>query len=133
AEVSEHLLAKDAVRKISVTGFVPGGQPLQAVAGKGVKRTHMELGGHPPVVVFADADPEKAADTIAAFKYRNAGQVCISPTRFYVQEDVYNKFLTRFTEYAKGVKVGDGMEKGITMGPLANARRLDAMDSIVAD
>jgi succinate-semialdehyde dehydrogenase/glutarate-semialdehyde dehydrogenase len=98
-----------------------------------MKRTTMELGGHSPVVVFADADPEKAADTIAAFKYRNAGQVCISPTRFYVQEDVYKKFLSRFTEYAKAVKVGDGLEKGITMGPLANSRRLDAMDSIVAD
>jgi succinate-semialdehyde dehydrogenase/glutarate-semialdehyde dehydrogenase len=83
--------------------------------------------------VFADADPEKAADTIAAFKYRNAGQVCISPTRFYVQEDVYKKFLTRFTEYAKGIKLGDGLEKGIVMGPLANSRRLDAMDGFVAD
>ena len=93
-----------------------------------MKRTTMELGGHSPVVVFADADPEKAADTIAAFKYRNAGQVCISPTRFYVQEDVYPRFLTRFTEYAKGIKVGDGLEKGIAMGPLANARRLDAME-----
>ena len=98
-----------------------------------MKRTTMELGGHSPVVVFADADPEKAADTIAAFKYRNAGQVCISPTRFYVQEDVYKRFLTRFTEYAKGIKLGDGLEKGITMGPLANARRLDAMDGFVAD
>ena len=91
------------------------------------------IGGHSPVVVFGDADPEKAADTIAAFKYRNAGQVCISPTRFYVQEDVYKKFLARFTEYAKNLKVGDGLEKGIAMGPLANSRRLDAMDSFVAD
>ena len=98
-----------------------------------MKRTTMELGGHSPVVVFADADPEKAADTIAAFKYRNAGQVCISPTRFYVQEDVYPRFLKRFTEYANGIKLGDGLEKGITMGPLANSRRLDAMDSFVAD
>ena len=93
----------------------------------------MELGGHSPVVVFADADPEKAADTIAAFKYRNAGQVCISPTRFYVQEASYSKFLARFTEYAKGIKLGDGLEKGITMGPLANPRRLDAMEAIVND
>jgi succinate-semialdehyde dehydrogenase/glutarate-semialdehyde dehydrogenase len=93
----------------------------------------MELGGHSPVVVFADADPEKTADTIAAFKYRNAGQVCISPTRFYVQEPVYKKFLARFTEYAKGVKLGDGLEQGITMGPMANARRLDAMEMFVND
>ena len=133
SEVSEHLLAKDAVRKISFTGSIPVGKHLAQLAAKGMKRTTMELGGHSPVVVFADADPEKAADTIAAFKYRNAGQVCISPTRFYVQEDVYPRFLKRFTEYAKGVKVGDGLEKGIGMGPLANARRLDAMDSFVAD
>jgi succinate-semialdehyde dehydrogenase/glutarate-semialdehyde dehydrogenase len=133
AEVSEHLLAKDAVKKISFTGSIPVGKHLAALAAKGMKRTTMELGGHSPVVVFADADPEKAADTIAAFKYRNAGQVCISPTRFYVQEDVYKKFLNRFTEYAKGVKVGDGLEKGITMGPMANSRRIDAMDGFVAD
>jgi succinate-semialdehyde dehydrogenase/glutarate-semialdehyde dehydrogenase len=85
------------------------------------------------VVVFGDADPEKTADTIAAFKYRNAGQVCISPTRFYVQEPVYNRFLKRFTEYANAIKVGDGLEEGVTMGPLANARRLDAMEAIVND
>src|SRR5499425_224233 len=133
AEVSEHLLAKDAVRKISFTGSIPVGKHLAALAAKGMKRTTMELGGHSPVVVFADADAEKAADTIAAFKYRNAGQVCISPTRFYVQEDAYKKFLARFTDYAKGVKLGDGLEKGITMGPMANARRIDAMESFVAD
>jgi succinate-semialdehyde dehydrogenase/glutarate-semialdehyde dehydrogenase len=93
----------------------------------------MELGGHSPVVVFDDADPEKTADLIAGFKYRNAGQVCISPTRFYVQEKSYSKFVARFAEYAKGLKMGDGMEKGITLGPLANARRLDAMDGFVKD
>ena len=98
-----------------------------------MKRATMELGGHSPVVVFADADPEKSADTIAAFKYRNAGQVCISPTRFYVQEPVYDRFLARFTEYAKALKLGDGLEKGVTMGPLANARRIDAMESFVTD
>src|SRR6266516_2314962 len=133
SEVSEHLLAKDAVRKISFTGSIPVGKHLAALAAKGMKRTTMELGGHSPVVVFADADPEKAADTIAAFKYRNAGQICISPTRFYVQEPVYNRFLKRFSEYANNIKLGDGLEKGTTMGPLANPRRLDAMESFVAD
>jgi succinate-semialdehyde dehydrogenase/glutarate-semialdehyde dehydrogenase len=133
AEVSEHLMAKDEVRKISFTGSIPVGKHLAALAAKTMKRTTMELGGHSPVVVFADADPEKAADTIAAFKYRNAGQVCISPTRFYVQEDVYKRFLTRFTEYANGIKLGDGLEKGITMGPMANSRRIDTMESFVAD
>jgi succinate-semialdehyde dehydrogenase/glutarate-semialdehyde dehydrogenase len=133
AEVSEHLLAKDAVRKISFTGSIPVGKHLAQLAAKGMKRTTMELGGHSPVVVFGDADPEKAADIIAAFKYRNAGQVCISPTRFYVQEDVYGRFLKRFTEYANGLKLGDGLEKGITLGPLASARRLDVMEGFVAD
>jgi succinate-semialdehyde dehydrogenase/glutarate-semialdehyde dehydrogenase len=133
ATISEHLIAKDDVRKISFTGSIPVGKHLATLAAKGMKRATMELGGHSPVVVFADADPEKSAETIAAFKYRNAGQVCISPTRFYVQEPVYDRFLTRFTEYAKSLKLGDGLEKGISMGPLANARRIDAMDSFVAD
>src|SRR5581483_4802632 len=125
SEVSEYLLSKDAIRKISFTGSIPVGKHLAALAAKGMKRTTMELGGHSPVVVSADA--------IAAFKYRNAGQVCISPTRFYVQEDVYPRFLKRFTEYAGGVKIGDGLEKGNTMGPMANARRIEAMESFVND
>jgi succinate-semialdehyde dehydrogenase/glutarate-semialdehyde dehydrogenase len=133
AEVSEHLIASDVVKKVSFTGSIPVGKLLAGLAAKGMKRATMELGGHSPVVVFGDADAEKAADTIAAFKYRNAGQVCISPTRFYVQQDSYNKFVNRFTEYAKGIKLGDGLEKGTTMGPLANPRRLDAMESIVQD
>src|SRR6266481_2304268 len=133
ANVSEHLIASDMVRKISFTGSVPVGKHLAGLAAKGMKRATMELGGHSPVVVFADADPEKTADTIAAFKYRNAGQVCISPTRFYVQEPVYDRFLKRFTEFANAIKVGDGLEKGITMGPMANARRIDTMDAIVND
>ena len=133
ANVSEHLIPAKAVKKISFTGSIPVGKHLAGLAARGMKRATMELGGHSPVVVFEDADPEKAADTIAAFKYRNAGQVCISPTRFYVQEKSYNKFLARFTEYAKGLKMGDGLEKGITLGPLANPRRLDAMETFVND
>ena len=133
AEVSEHLIPKKSVKKISFTGSIPVGKHLAELAAKGMKKATMELGGHSPVVVFDDADPEKTADTIAAFKYRNAGQVCISPTRFYVQEKNYKKFVARFTEYAKGLKLGDGLEKGITLGPLANPRRLDAMESFVND
>src|ERR1700678_1037627 len=128
AEISEHLIAKDAVRKISFTGSIPVGKHLAQLAAKTMKRATMELGGHSPVVVFADADPEKSAETIAAFKYRNAGQVCISPTRFHVPAPVYSRFVARFTEYAKALKVGDGMEKGNAMGPMANARRIDTME-----
>ena len=133
ANISEHLIAKDEVSKISFTGSIPVGKHLAALAAKGMKRATMELGGHSPVVVFADADPEKSADAIAAFKYRNAGQVCISPTRFYVQEPVYGRFLARFTEYAKALKLGDGLERGVTMGPMANARRIDTMEAFVND
>jgi succinate-semialdehyde dehydrogenase/glutarate-semialdehyde dehydrogenase len=133
SDISEHLIAKDDVRKISFTGSIPVGKHLAQLAAKSMKRATMELGGHSAVVVFADADPEKSAETIAAFKYRNAGQVCISPTRFYVQEPVYSRFVTRFTEYAKSLKLGDGLEKGNTMGPMANARRIDTMESFVND
>jgi succinate-semialdehyde dehydrogenase/glutarate-semialdehyde dehydrogenase len=133
AHVSEHLMASDIVKKISFTGSIPVGKHLAGLAAKGMRRATMELGGHSPVVVFADADPEKTADTIAAFKYRNSGQVCISPTRFYVQENSYKKFLARFAEYASNIKLGDGLEKGNTMGPLANPRRLDAMEALVND
>jgi succinate-semialdehyde dehydrogenase/glutarate-semialdehyde dehydrogenase len=121
------------VRKISFTGSIPVGKHLAALAAKGMKRTTMELGGHSPVVVFADADPEKAADTIAAFKYRNAGQVCISPTRFYVQEDSYKKFPGALHRIRQGHQARRRLEKGITMGPMANARRIEAMESFVAD
>ncbi|WP_137043047.1 NAD-dependent succinate-semialdehyde dehydrogenase [Pseudolabrys sp. FHR47] len=133
AEVSEHIIPSPIVKKVSFTGSVPVGKHLAAMAARGMKRATMELGGHSPVLVFDDADPIKAADTIAAFKYRNAGQVCISPTRFYVQEKNYNKFVERFVEYAKGLKLGDGLDKDTKMGPLANPRRLDAMESFVND
>src|SRR3974390_344225 len=133
AQVSEHLIPSDVVKKISFTVSIPVGKHLAGLAAKGMKRATMELGGHSPVVVFADADPEKTADTIAAFKNRNAGQVFISPTRFYVQEPVYNRFLARFTDNAKGIRLGDGLEKDTTMGPLANPRRLDAMEALVND
>ncbi len=133
AQVSEHLLRKDEVRKISFTGSVPVGKHLAKLAADGMKRATMELGGHSPVVVFGDVDPEKTADVAAAGKFRNAGQVCISPTRFFVQEPVFARFLSRFTENAKAIKLGDGLEPDTKMGPLANPRRLEAMESLVAD
>jgi succinate-semialdehyde dehydrogenase/glutarate-semialdehyde dehydrogenase len=132
-EISEHLIAKPEIRKISFTGSIPVGKHLAKLAADTMKRVTMELGGHSPVIVFDDVDPEKTADAAAAGKYRNAGQVCISPTRFYVQENSYGKFAARFTEKAKGLKLGDGLDKDTRMGPLANARRLDAMANIVAD
>jgi len=133
ARISEHVIASPLIRKVSFTGSVPVGKHLTKLAADGMKRTTMELGGHSPVIVFADADPEKSAEIAAAGKFRNAGQVCISPTRFYVQEDNYDRFVKRFVDYAKNLKLGDGLADGTTMGPLANPRRLDAMEGFVAD
>jgi succinate-semialdehyde dehydrogenase/glutarate-semialdehyde dehydrogenase len=132
-EISEYLIARPEIRKISFTGSIPVGKHLAKLAADTMKRVTMELGGHSPVIVFNDVDPEKTADAAAAGKFRNAGQVCVSPTRFYVQEDSYNKFTARFTEKVKALKLGDGLDKDTRMGPLANSRRLDAMANIVAD
>ncbi len=133
SEVSAHLLASPIVRKISFTGSTPVGKALMKQAAEGLKRTTMELGGHAPVLVFADADIERAATLLAAAKFRNAGQVCISPSRFYVQEQAFDRFTDRFVAAAKALRVGVGAEEGVTMGPLANERRLVAMERLVAD
>lgn len=132
-DVSTYLLASPIVRKISFTGSIPVGKHLAKLAAEGMKRATMELGGHSPVIVFDDADPVKTAEIAAAGKYRNAGQVCISPTRFFVQEKAYDQFAARFIEIAKGMKVGNGMDADSKMGPLANIRRIGAMEAIVAD
>lgn len=133
ADVSTHLIASPIIKKISFTGSIPVGKHLAKLAAEGMKKATMELGGHSPVIVFDDADPVKAAEVAAAGKYRNAGQVCVSPTRFFVHEKVYDKFAERFISYAKGLKLGNGLEAGTTMGPLANVRRVGAMEAIVAD
>lgn len=133
AQVSEHLIPSPIIRKISFTGSVPVGKHLAAMAGQHMKRATMELGGHSPVVIFDDVDPAKVASIMAPFKYRNAGQVCISPTRFYVHEAVHDKFVAGFAEYSKNLKIGDGLDPNSKMGPLANPRRIDAMETFVAD
>ena len=133
AHISTYLIAHPAIRKISFTGSTPVGKQLAAMAGQHMKRMTMELGGHAPVIVFNDADIALAAKTMAASKFRNAGQVCVSPTRFLVQEGVFNEFVDQFVMHAEKLKVGNGMETGINMGPLANPRRMSAMQNLVAD
>ncbi|HNK54526.1 MAG TPA: aldehyde dehydrogenase family protein, partial [Ottowia sp.] len=123
-EVSEHLIASPIVRKVSFTGSVPVGKQLAALAGSHMKRITMELGGHSPVIVCADADVERAATMLAASKFTNAGQVCVSPTRFYIQEPVWDRFMASFTELSRQIKVGPGLEADTRMGPLAHARRV---------
>jgi len=133
AEISEYLIPHPAIRKISFTGSVPVGKHLAALAATHMKRATMELGGHAPVLVFDDADVESATKIMLGSKFRNAGQVCISPTRFFVHEKVYDKFVGDFISGAKALKLGDGLEPTSTMGPLANPRRVNAMESIIAD
>ncbi|MFT4726470.1 MAG: succinate-semialdehyde dehydrogenase/glutarate-semialdehyde dehydrogenase [Granulosicoccus sp.] len=132
-EVSRHVLGSQIPRKLSFTGSIPVGKHLQKLAADTLKRCTMELGGHAPVIVFDDANIEKALDDMVGFKFRNAGQVCISPTRFYAQENIYEEFVQGFTERVNKIKVGNGLDEGVTMGPLVAHRRLDIMDEFISD
>lgn len=133
AEVSSRLIASPITKKLSFTGSVPVGKHLARQAADTMMRATMELGGHAPVMVFADADIEKTAKIIGAAKYRNAGQVCISPTRFLVEQPVYDAFVDAMTAQAEAQVVGDGLDEATTMGPLIAERRVEVMERLVAD
>ncbi|MGE0253235.1 MAG: NAD-dependent succinate-semialdehyde dehydrogenase [Alphaproteobacteria bacterium] len=133
SEISEYLIPHPTIRKVTFTGSTAVGKHLAMLAGQHMKRITMELGGHAPAIVFEDADVDVAIKVLSANKYRNAGQVCVSPTRFLVHEKVYGKFVDGFVAAARGLKVGDGLDKDTRMGPLANSRRLEAMEAFVAD
>jgi succinate-semialdehyde dehydrogenase / glutarate-semialdehyde dehydrogenase len=133
AEISGYLIPHPIIRKMTFTGSTPVGKQLAALAGSHMKRATMELGGHAPVIVFDDADVDTVAKAMAGAKYRNAGQVCVSPTRFLVQEGIYGKFVERFVENTKAVKVGDGFDPATKMATLANPRRQAAMVANVED
>jgi succinate-semialdehyde dehydrogenase / glutarate-semialdehyde dehydrogenase len=133
SEVSTYLIQSPIVRKISFTGSVPVGKQLAAMAGSLMKPCTMELGGHSPVIVCDDADIDAAADIMASSKFRNAGQVCVSPTRFYVQEKAYDRFVSRFLDKVSKMKVGPGLEADTKMGPLAHKRRMPALAGFVED
>jgi succinate-semialdehyde dehydrogenase/glutarate-semialdehyde dehydrogenase len=133
AEISSYLIPHPVIRKISFTGSTVVGKQLAAMAGAHMKRMTMELGGHAPVIVFDDADVDVAAKTMVGSKFRNAGQVCVSPTRFLVQEGVYNKFVEKFVDATKMLKVGNGLDASSQMGSLANPRRSSAMEMNVED
>jgi succinate-semialdehyde dehydrogenase/glutarate-semialdehyde dehydrogenase len=133
SEVSTYLIHSPIVRKVSFTGSVPVGKQLAAMAGSLMKPCTMELGGHSPVIVCEDADVEAAADIMASSKFRNAGQVCVSPTRFYVHEKAYDRFVSRFMEKVTKLKVGPGLEADTKMGPLAHKRRVPAIAGFVED
>jgi succinate-semialdehyde dehydrogenase/glutarate-semialdehyde dehydrogenase len=133
AEISGYLIPHPVIRKISFTGSTPVGKQLAALAGLHMKRSTMELGGHAPAIVFDDADLDAAVKVLAANKLRNAGQVCVSPTRFLVQDGVYTAFVEKFTAAMQAARIGNGLEDGVTMGPLANERRIPAVQAMIQD
>ena len=133
AEISSYLIPHPIIRKISFTGSTPVGKQLAALAGAHMKKATMELGGHAPVLVFDDADVDQAVSLMATHKYRNAGQVCVSPTRFLVQDGVADQFIEGFTAAAQAVKVGAGTDPDTVMGPLANERRIPALQRMIDD
>ena len=133
AEISNYLIPHPVIRKVTFTGSTPVGKQLAALAGKHMKRVTMELGGHAPVIVAEDADVELAIRVASGAKFRNAGQVCISPTRFLVHESIRPEFVAAFARHAQNLKVGDGLAEGTQMGPLANPRRITAMTDLLAD
>lgn len=133
AEISKYLISHPIIRKVTFTGSTPVGKQLAMLAGQHMKRITMELGGHAPVVIFEDADIDEAAKILSAMKFRNAGQVCVAPTRFLVQERVYEDFIDALAAEAAKVNVGDGLASDTTMGPVANPRRLSAMHQFVGD
>jgi succinate-semialdehyde dehydrogenase/glutarate-semialdehyde dehydrogenase len=132
-EVSKHLLASPVIRKLSFTGSTAVGKVLMARCVDTVKKMTLELGGHAPVIVFDDCDLDQTVETLARSKFRNAGQVCVSPTRFYIQQGIYKRFVTAIAERSRGIRVANGLDDGAEMGPLANPRRPAAVESMIAD
>ncbi|MGY8524410.1 NAD-dependent succinate-semialdehyde dehydrogenase [Paracidovorax citrulli] len=133
AQISSYLIPHPVIRKVTFTGSTPVGKQLAAIAGQHMKRVTMELGGHAPVIVCEDADVALAVKSAGAAKFRNAGQVCISPTRFLVHESVKRQFTEALVQYAERLNVGDGLQEGTQMGPLANPRRVTAMEEFTQD
>ena len=132
-QVSTHFLASPIIRKVTFTGSTAVGKHLAKLAAEDLKIATMELGGHAPVLVFADADVDAALDTMTANAFRNAGQVCVSPTRFLIEQPVYERFRDGFVERTRAITVGNGFDKGTDMGPMASARGLERMESLIGD
>jgi succinate-semialdehyde dehydrogenase/glutarate-semialdehyde dehydrogenase len=131
--ISRTLIASRVIRKVSFTGSTNVGKHLMRLCADSMTRVTMELGGHAPVLIFEDCDLEKTLDMVVPQKFRNAGQVCVSPTRFYIQRGIYDYFVKGFAERTTKVKVGSGLDDGVKMGPLANERRPQAIETLVAD
>lgn len=133
SEISEYVIAHPVIRKVSFTGSTAVGKQLAAIAGRHMKRITMELGGHAPVIVTADVDFDKIIPMLVGAKYRNAGQVCTAPTRFLLEDGIYDAFVESFVKATSNLKVAKGTTEGAQMGPLANTRRVQDMETLIAD
>ena len=131
AEIASELIASDITKKVSITGSTRVGKIILKQAAEKVQRVTMELGGHAPFIVFKDADINKATDMALACKYRNNGQVCISPSRFYIHEDHKEKIINLFVEKTKTLEIGNGLDKDTDLGPLVTNKRLDEVENLV--
>ncbi|MFT4097265.1 MAG: NAD-dependent succinate-semialdehyde dehydrogenase [Rhodoblastus sp.] len=133
ADISSYLIPRDPVRMVAFTGSTAVGKWLSEHAARAMKPVLMELGGHAPVIVCDDVDASLAGQVCAVRKARNSGQVCTSPTRFFVMENSYERFTNAFLERARSIRIGNGMEHGVQMGPVANHRRIEALEEMTAD
>jgi succinate-semialdehyde dehydrogenase/glutarate-semialdehyde dehydrogenase len=133
AQISEYLIPQSRIRLVTFTGSTVVGKHLAEMCGRHMKPAIMELGGHAPVIVCGDVDPATTAATSVTGKSRNAGQVCVAPTRYFVEEKIYEPFARAFAEKASSLKIGDGLDPSTQLGPVANSRRIDAMDTLIGD
>ena len=132
-EVAAEFMENHAVRKVSFTGSTHVGKMLMRQAANQVKRLSLELGGHAPFIVFPDADPEVVAKAAVLGKFRNNGQVCISPSRFFVHKDISKRFTEVAVAEAKALKMGNGLDEGVVLGPMIESKRLDATGTLISD
>ena len=131
SDIGGELTANPTVRKLTFTGSTPVGKMLQAQCAGTVKKTSMELGGNAPFIVFEDADIDAAIQGAMVSKYRNAGQTCVCSNRLFVQDSVYDTFVEKLVAATADLTVGDGMQDGITIGPLVNTKAVNDVDELV--
>jgi succinate-semialdehyde dehydrogenase / glutarate-semialdehyde dehydrogenase len=131
--ISERLIRDKSIKKVSLTGSTAVGKLLAGLSAQNLTSCVLELGGHAPVLIFDDVDVNAVAQNLAIFKYRNAGQVCVSPSRFFIHENIAEDFTKSFIQHTKNLKVGNGLERDTNMGPLTHERRIKAIDDLVTD
>ena len=132
AEISSQLISSDIIKKVSITGSTRVGKLILKQAADKVQRVTMELSGHAPFIVFDDTDIQKVTEMAIAAKFRNNGQVCISPSRFYIHESKKDEFTKSFVEKTKKLKIGNGLNEGVELGPMTTKKRLEEIEQMAS-